>query len=197
MPEAAHTSYADRIMIAMGAERDALGLIGGKPLPVEARDRVLNAMTALFIQEALKAAKPPKKEKKPKQPEMTDEEWICSLEKDEAFNGLNVRAEIARCGAWCRQNVKKSGPPTRKRIVNWLIKADKVMDLRGQGATLATGLKLPAPQGPNGWIKWAETELATLTEEHPAFGQVRASINCRSFSMLPASWRERCQRQTA
>jgi hypothetical protein len=180
------TSYSSRIMVAMNAERDALGLIGGKPLPVEVRDRVLNAQVEIFIGEAL--AKKTVQPRKKKESEMTDEEWIKSLEAEPALRGVNIRKEIERCNFWYRQNISKVGVPTRRRLVNWLNKAERVVDLKAAGASHASGLKLPAPKGPEGWMAWANTELSLISEEHPAHGQVTAAVNCQSFTMLPGSW---------
>jgi hypothetical protein len=179
-------------MTEMQAERGALGIIEGRPLPVEARDRVLNRMVELFIREAL-AGFAQKKPRKKKQSDMTDEEWIATVEQDEAFRGLNIRHEIARCGAWYKQNIAKTGAPSRRRIINWLLKQEKIVDLKLMGAQHATGLKLPAPKGPEGWMEWLRTELATISEEHPAHGQLTAALNCRQFTMMPQSFQQRCR----
>ncbi len=136
-----------------------------------------------------------KAKRTPKKALETDEEWLSSLEADPALKGLNVRREIERCALWYHQNVSKTGKPSRRRITNWLLKAEKVVDLKAMGATHATGLKLPAPDGPEGWLVWLNTELSLLSEDHPAHGQLLFALNSRKFSGLPASWQARCNTQ--
>jgi len=136
-------------------------------------------------------AKTPRKAQK--KADLTEEEWISSLEKDEALKGVNVRGEISRCALWYKQNVSTAGAPTRRRITNWLLKAERVVSLKSQGAAHATGLKLPAPQGPEGWLEWVKTELALISQDHPAHGVVLYAYNCRQWTALPKSWQARCE----
>jgi hypothetical protein len=177
------TDHASRIMAEMQSERAAIGLADGKPLPVEARDRVLNRMCELFIAEA-------KRKPKKKVSDMTDEDWLISLEHEPALKGLNVRQEVGRAQFWCKQNKRL---PTRRFLVNWLNKAEKVVELKNQGATYATGLRPPPPKGPAGWLDWLKTELATISEDHDAHSQLTAALNCQQFSMMPGSWQTRCK----
>lgn len=123
-----------------------------------------------------------------RQSEMTDEEWIQSLETEEALRGVEVRREIAKCQFWCKQNRRIA---TRRTIVNWLNKAERVVNLKAQGAQYATGLKQPPAPGPEGWREWLEENMPD--EEHPAHGQLTAAYNCFKFEMLPASWQARCR----
>ena len=123
-----------------------------------------------------------------RQSEMTDEEWIQSLENEEALRGIDVRREIAKCQFWCKQNRRNA---TRRTIVNWLNKAERVVGLKAQGAQYATGLKPPPPPGPFGWREWLEAHMPE--DEHPAFGQLTAAYNLDKFSMMPASWQARCR----
>ncbi len=126
--------------------------------------------------------------RKPKQSEMSDEEWVASLEAEPSLKGINIRQEIGRAQFWCKQNKRV---PTRRFLVNWLNKAEKVVDLKAMGAQHATGLKLPPPEGPDGWRQWLKTELAMMSPEHPAFSQLTAALYNRSWTMLPKSWQER------
>jgi len=91
-------TYAERVMAEMASERSSLGIIDGKPLPIDARDRVLNRMVALFIAEA------PKAKRKPKVSEMTDEDWLISLESEPSLKGINIRQELGKAQFWCKQN---------------------------------------------------------------------------------------------
>jgi hypothetical protein len=177
-------TYAERIMGEMASERASLGIIDGKPLPVEARDRVINRMVPIFIAEALKA------KKKPKVSEMTDEDWIISLESEPSLKGINIRQEISKAQFWCKQNKRVA---TRRFLINWFNKAERVVDLKAMGAQHATGLKPPPPKGPEGWIEWLTTELATISEDHPAYGQLVAARNCKLFHMLPSSWQQKAR----
>jgi len=82
--------------------------------------------------------------------ELDDAAWIASLEKEPALAGVNIRLEISKCDFWCRNNKK---PRTRRRIINWLMKAERVMDAKALGGTYANGLRPlpPAPPEPQGW----------------------------------------------
>jgi len=177
------TTWGQRLLTAFQSEKEAKGA----NLSADEIAATGERMVALFIKEALAASKP----KKPKQAQMSDVEWMQSLREDPAFTGLDVGREWDRCCAWYKQNVSKVGLPTRKRFTNWLLKAERVVTLKQSGAQFATGLKPPAPQGPEGWREWLQVELSTLSEDHPAHGQLTAAYNCRKFDMMPASWRER------
>lgn len=52
---------------------------------------------------------------------ISDEDWLLSLKADPAYAGIDVDREIAKCGRWCDTNRKQR---TRKRIINWLNRAD-------------------------------------------------------------------------
>jgi len=105
---------------------------------------------------------------------------------------VNVKQEIGRAQFWCRNNKRV---PTRRFLVNWLNKAEKVVDLKAMGATHATGLKVPAPAGPEGWLPWLTTELSLISEDHPAHSQLLYALNSRAFSGMPASWQAKCRAQ--
>lgn len=137
---------------------------------------------AIIEEEEAKLAKPKR------QSEMSDEEWIRSLEQEEALRGVDIRREIARCQFWCKQNRRMA---TRRTIVNWLNKAERVVTLKAQGAEHATGLKPPPPPGPDGWRDWLSGHMPD--DEHPAFGQLTAAFNLSKFSMMPASWQAKCR----
>lgn len=171
-------------MAEMQSERAHLGLNQGKPLPEDARDRVLERMVLLFIGEATKA------KRKPKVSDMSDEDWLLSLEAEPALKGINIRQELGRAQLWCKQNKRVA---TRRFLMNWFMKAEKIVDLKSAGASHASGLKLPPPKGPEGWIDWLKVELSTLSTEHPAHGQLTAAFNCKQFTMLPNSYQQRAR----
>jgi hypothetical protein len=54
-------------------------------------------------------------------PKLTDEQWLDSLQLNEAYRAIAVRTEYAKMFAWCDANGKK---PTRRRFVNWLNRYD-------------------------------------------------------------------------
>jgi hypothetical protein len=93
-----------------------------------------------------------KEKKKPRKPIIADEgQWIESLKSDPAMAGVEVDKEVAKCQFWCRNQT----PPvvaSRKRITNWLNRADRIV---GKEVTKAP---LPNP-GPAGWLDWARANL--------------------------------------
>jgi hypothetical protein len=77
----------------MNAERDALGLIGGKPLPIEVRDRVLNAQVEIFIGEALAkrdAVKPKKAPQIHEKAELIYQAYPRHIAKDDALKAITT-----------------------------------------------------------------------------------------------------------
>jgi hypothetical protein len=137
----------------------------------------------------------PKPKAKPatrKPDRMPDEEWIASLMNEPHLKGVNIPKEIAACSFWCKNN---KAQPSRRRILNWLSKAERIVDLKAAGAQFATGLKLPAPEGPKGWHDWLKVELSMMTEEADGYSQLTAAWNCHKFTMMPASWQTRAINQ--
>lgn len=53
---------------------------------------------------------------------MSDEEWMNSLRKNPAYEGLDFDGLYGKMLAWCDANGRK---PTRRRFVNWLNREDK------------------------------------------------------------------------
>ena len=144
-------SYSSRIMQAYALHRDALGLMAGKSLPPDERDKVLEEMVQVFIGEAREQFL---KEKRPKKAvELGDAEWVQMLEGEPHLKGINVKREIAACQLWYRTNVSKVGGPSRRRIVNWLNKSSSTFELKQGGASYANNLKPvpPMPPEPSGW----------------------------------------------
>lgn len=120
--------------------------------------------------------------------ELTDAEWVASLEVEPHLSGVNIKREINACQFWCKNNKKL---PTRRRILNWLAKAERVVDLKASGAQYATGLKIPPAPGPDGWLAWVADNIPP--EDEAAWGQVTAAYNCQQFHMLPGSYQSRCR----
>lgn len=54
----------------------------------------------------------------------SDEDFIASLEANEAYRGLDIRKEFVRMKTWCSVNNKQ---PTRRRFINWINRADRPM----------------------------------------------------------------------
>ena len=119
---------------------------------------------------------------------LTDAEWVASLEVEPHLSGVNIKREINACQFWCKNNKKL---PTRRRILNWLAKAERVVDLKASGAQYATGLKIPPAPGPDGWLAWVADNIPP--EDEAAWGQVTAAYNCQQFHMLPGSYQSRCR----
>ena len=139
-----------------------------------------------IIEQVEGEARQPRRVKKAAQ---TDEEWVRELEAEPSLKGINIKQEIGRAQFWCKQNKRV---PTRRFLINWLNKAERVVDLKAMGAQHATGLKPPPPRGPDGWLDWLSTELLSISPDHPAHGQLTAARNCQAFHLLPASWQARC-----
>jgi hypothetical protein len=60
----------------------------------------------------------------PSTPSETDEVWLAGLKNDEAYNGINIAIEHAKCARWCQANKKVM---SRRRFINWLNKAERPM----------------------------------------------------------------------
>lgn len=76
----------------------------------------------------------PASKKKP----LSDDEWIQSLSMDSAYTGLDVPREHAKMVRWCETNGKQ---PSRKRLVNWLNRAEIPMVGSGQRTPDQNGSK--------------------------------------------------------
>lgn len=59
----------------------------------------------------------------------SDEEWLVSLERTPAYEGINIREQFSRMQQWCLVNRKE---PTRRRFINWLNRADKPIKTNGK-----------------------------------------------------------------
>lgn len=64
-----------------------------------------------------------------------DQEWIKSLSSNAAFEGLDIKREVAKCATWCATNKRTF---SRRRIVNWLNRAEKPIQ---RGATNTATIK--------------------------------------------------------
>ena len=121
-------------------------LPGGTMLSAAMVDEVLDRAAHAWF-----AARQEKK-KRTRKPTIADEgQWIESLKSDPAMAGVEVDKEVAKCQFWCRNQT----PPvvaTRKRLTNWLNRADRVV---GKEVSKAP---LPFP-GPVGWMEWARINL--------------------------------------
>lgn len=55
---------------------------------------------------------------------LPDAEWLASLAKDEAYAGIDVTREVAKCRIWSETKRK---PFSRGRIVNWLNGVERIV----------------------------------------------------------------------
>lgn len=53
---------------------------------------------------------------------ISDEIWLEGLSQDPTYAGIDVKNEVGKCIHWCQQNNKQ---PSRKRIINWLNRAER------------------------------------------------------------------------
>jgi len=121
---------------------------------------------------------------------MSDEEWVVSLEQEPHLQGINIRREVAACHFWCKNNKRQA---TRRTIINWLNKAERIFTLKAHGASYATGMKIPAEDGPEGWKDWLETNMPD--DEHDAYSQLKSAYNCQKFIYMPKSWQTKCREE--
>ena len=80
-----------------------------------------------------------------------DEAWIAYLESLPHLQGIDIKREIGKCQLWTQTNTGKG--PTRRRIINWLNKAERTVLFNGQGQSSFTPQRrevtqsIPEPQG--------------------------------------------------
>ena len=99
----------------------------------------------------------PKKTGKKKN-ELSDSDWLLSLQGNKAFAALNIENEYAKCQAWCGVNNRQ---PTRRMFVNWLNRAEKPMNVKGvqNGSNRAdtrkgnTGFAEARKSGETNWLE--------------------------------------------
>lgn len=73
----------------------------------------------------------------------SDEDFIASMETNEAFRGLDVRKEFLRMRTWCEVNGKRA---TRRRFVNWLNRADKSISVASSKTSIERDWSQGEPQ---------------------------------------------------
>jgi len=66
-------------------------------------------------------------------PTETDELWLAGLKNDEAYRGINIAIEHAKCARWCQANKKVL---SRRRFINWLNKAERPLNGPLNGALM-------------------------------------------------------------
>lgn len=59
-----------------------------------------------------------------KAPRLSDEEWLSRLATDPTYDGIDVRREYGKMLRWCEANGKQ---PSRRRLVNWINRAERPM----------------------------------------------------------------------
>lgn len=106
------------------------------------------------VQRSFEAWEKNKKPKVKKKPRIDAEDaWVMSMKADPRMEGVDVDKEIANC-RFLFANKPQPIVPSRMRIVNWLLKADKTLG----GSNAASIAPKPFP-GPLGWLKWARENL--------------------------------------
>jgi len=81
---------------------------------------------------------------------MTEDEFLAFLESEPALKGVDVQREIGKCQFWCKANGVE---PSRKRILNWMMKADKNVGFSGAGKSSMRPAVTGTPE-PRGWKEW-------------------------------------------
>lgn len=69
------------------------------------------------------------KPSRPRASKMSDEEWIETLKRNPAYQGINIEVLKAKMEAWCDLHGKK---PTRARLLNWLNREEKPLEKVGK-----------------------------------------------------------------
>lgn len=82
--------------------------------------------------------------KKKSTAQMSDEEWIVSLETEPALAGVEVRVQLAKAQFWAKNNSRKC---TRRFFVNWLGKAERTVSHPGGKSVVRTGDIYTEPEG--------------------------------------------------
>jgi uncharacterized protein YdaU (DUF1376 family) len=86
---------------------------------------------------------PASKRKQRPNPE-TDAEWLTSLSKDAAYQGIDVGREHAKMARWCATNRQQ---PTRRRFINWLNRIEKPLNGPHSGTDPEIARKLAYEEG--------------------------------------------------
>lgn len=122
---------------------------------------------------------------------LSDDQWIESLQASEAYKTLNVREQVAKCAEWCAVNGKQC---SRRRVVNWLNRADRPMAGRAISGT-GKGIPESQPMSPHTLQKQleiVEREIATVrgrgTED--AFGRTYSDKDRELLNKLIAQRKE-------
>jgi hypothetical protein len=84
-----------------------------------------------------------------KKQQASDEEYIAELAVDPAYDGIDVRREAAKMLRWCSANGKQA---SRRRLVNWLNRADKPLVLSSGNGHGSQAKSDPTPQEIAAWI---------------------------------------------
>ena len=62
--------------------------------------------------------------KKSSMAKMSDADFLAFLKSEPAYRGVNIEREEGKMRAWCKANNRQ---PSRKRLVNWLNRAESPM----------------------------------------------------------------------
>jgi len=85
--------------------------------------------------------------------QLADEDWICELESDPTYSGLDVRREIGKCQAWA--SLRPGVQVTRRRVIAWLNKAERPIGYNGTGqSSNSPRIKANGIPEPSGWQMW-------------------------------------------
>ena len=82
---------------------------------------------------------------------LTEEQFLAQLKADPELAGVAFDKELTKCQYWCR-NQQPPVQATRRRIVNWMNRADRAV---GTGQSAAP----KADPGPAGWLPWCRENV--------------------------------------
>ncbi len=116
----------------------------------------------------------------------SDEEWLAEIGAHPALVGVNVRQEVESCRLWSSSRGVK---PSRKRIVNWLLKAVADRPISSGRSPYAGGvmttshLMLVIEPEPMGW----RDEFPDFIQIHEPWDRIDATARahiCRQMAEL-------------
>lgn len=114
--------------------------------------------------------------------QMTEDEFMESLESDPAFAGIDIKREAGKMQAWCKY---RGVQPTRRRLINWLMKAERTIGSSYDGRSSAAPAQGDVYHEPDSW----QQKAARLYPE--------ADFTGREWKELPITIRTEIIRKTS
>lgn len=153
-------SFGYQVVAAIAAEKLRRQTAKPSPLPLLTRKEAAAMIDAMYAAEDAKAVSQPSKAPKRAKVTTTDEEWLAGLENEPALKGIDIRRELGRAQFWCKDKRRKC---TRDFFRNWLLKAERTVQVNGEGLSSTTA-KIAMDPTREPAADWR----AALCRKHPA-----------------------------